>query len=159
MKIEKKTIFVCHRQNSILLQSLQTEVSPFLKCFRFDRAIPRNYKVPLIISNFRLGTCINFWDRIIFQILFARSVLGGPGFILYFNAEFPDPFYADFFVMLLTAVNGKQQICDQSGEYLDHKTILASGNQMVDTEVTFPPSKEYLYVPSKLVNMSNLLCC
>jgi len=61
--------------------------------------------------------------------------------------------------VLLTAVNGKQQICNQSGEYLDHQTILASGNQMVDTKVAFPPSKEYLYVPSEFVNMSNFLCC
>jgi hypothetical protein len=30
---------------------------------------------------------------------------------------------------------------------------------MVDSEMAFPPAKEYLYVPSELVNKSNLLCC
>ena len=30
---------------------------------------------------------------------------------------------------------------------------------MVDTEVAFPPAKEYLYVPSELVNKGNLICC
>ncbi len=88
----------------------------------------------------------------------VRSVPGAPGFVLYFSTEFPDSFYADFFVVLLTAIDGKQEIGDQP-EVFGPLTILASGNQMVDSEVAFPPSKEYLYVPSELVNKSNLLCC
>jgi hypothetical protein len=30
---------------------------------------------------------------------------------------------------------------------------------VVDTEVAFPPCKEFLYLPSEFVNESNLLCC
>jgi len=56
-------------------------------------------------------------ESCIFSNLARRSVLGGPGFVLYFNGEFPDLFYADFFVVLFAAVNGKQQVSDQAGEY------------------------------------------
>ena len=47
-------------------------------------------------------------------------VVGDAGLILYLDAKFPDPFYADFFVVLFTAINGKQQVGDQASEYLDH---------------------------------------
>jgi hypothetical protein len=35
-------------------------------------------------------------------------------FILYLNAKLPDPFYADFFVVLFTAINGKQKVGNQA---------------------------------------------
>ncbi len=60
--------------------------------------------------------------------------------------------------MLFTAINGKKQVGNQAGEYLHHEAIFASGHQMVEPEVTFPPGKEFLYVPSELVNESNLPC-
>jgi hypothetical protein len=82
---------------------------------------------------------------------------GDADFILYLDAKLSDSFDADFFVVLFTAINSKQQIGDQAGEYLNHEAILASGNQMVDFEMAFPPGKELLYVPSEFVNEGNLL--
>ena len=86
-------------------------------------------------------------------------VVGDAGLILYPHPKSLDPSYADFFVALLAAVNGKQEVDDQSGKYLDHQAILSSGNQMVDSEVMFPLRKDFPYVPSEPVNKSNLLCC
>jgi len=57
-------------------------------------------------------------------------LVGASGLVLYLDANFPDPFNADFFVVLLTAIDGKQEVGDQAGKYLDHQAILASGNQM-----------------------------
>ena len=47
-------------------------------------------------------------------------VVGDTGLILYLDTKFPDPFYTDFFVVLLTAIDGKQKIGNQAGKYLDH---------------------------------------
>jgi len=60
----------------------------------------------VFLRNFRLGSFITF--------------PGDPDLVLYFNTESPNPFYADFFAVLLTAVNGKQQVRDQASEYLEH---------------------------------------
>jgi hypothetical protein len=81
------------------------------------------------------------------------------GLILYFDAKLSEPFYADFFVVLLPAIDGKQEVGDQAGKDLHHWAILSPGDQMVDSEVAFPPCKEFLYVPSELVNESDLLYC
>ena len=90
--------------------------------------------------------------NIYLKILTGYTVVGNAGLILYLDAKLPDPFYADFFVVLLTAIDSKQEVSDQAGKYLDHQSILASGNQMVDFEMAFPPGKEFLDVPSELVN-------
>ena len=47
-------------------------------------------------------------------------VVGNPSLILYLDTKFPDPFNTDLFVVLLTAIDGKQEVSDQAGEYLDH---------------------------------------
>ena len=36
-------------------------------------------------------------------------VVGASGLILYLDTKFPDPLYADFFVVLLRAIDGKQK--------------------------------------------------
>ena len=41
-------------------------------------------------------------------------VVGDAGLILYLDTKFPDPFYADFFIVLLTAIDGEQEIGDQA---------------------------------------------
>ena len=46
--------------------------------------------------------------------------IGDAGLILYLDTKFSDPFYADFFVVLLMTINGKEEVGDQAGEYLDH---------------------------------------
>ncbi len=79
--------------------------------------------------------------------------------ILYFDAKLSDPFYADFFVVLLPAIDGKQEVGDQAGKDLHHGPIISPGDQMVDSEVAFPPCKEFFHVPSELVNESDLLYC
>ncbi len=58
--------------------------------------------------------------------------------------------------MVFMAVNGKQQIGDKASQDLYHQAVLASCNQVVDAQVTFPPGKEVFDVPSKLINFSDL---
>jgi len=40
--------------------------------------------------------------------------IGDTCLVLYLDAKLSDPFYADFFVVVLTAINGKQEIGDQA---------------------------------------------
>ena len=80
-------------------------------------------------------------------------------FVVYLNAQFPNPFYADFFVVLLMAMDSQQEISNQPGKNLHHKAILAPGNQMVNSEVAFPPCEEFLDIPSEFVNKGDLFCC
>ena len=61
----------------------------------------------IILSNFRLGTCITIWNLVIFKIWPGHVAAGNAGLILYLDTKFPDPFYADFFIVLLTAIDGK----------------------------------------------------
>ena len=56
----------------------------------------------------------------IFKIWSDYTAAGDADFMLYLDAKLPDPFYADFFVVLFTAINGKQQVSNQTSEYLDH---------------------------------------
>jgi len=56
----------------------------------------------------------------IFKVWFDNTATGDADFILYLDAKPPDPFYAGFFIVLFTAINGKQQVGDQASEYLDH---------------------------------------
>ena len=76
------------------------------------------------VINFRLGICITVGNIVIFKIwlkFWARYiVIGDAGLILYLDTKLPDPFYANFFIMLLTAINSKQEVGDQPGKYLDH---------------------------------------
>ena len=44
------------------------------------------------------------------KIWSGYMLVGDAGLILYFDTKFPDPFYADFFVVLLTAMDGKQKV-------------------------------------------------
>ena len=53
-------------------------------------------------------------------------IVGDAGLILYLDTKFPDPFYADIFVVLLTAIDGKQEVGDRAGKYLDHKKLCES---------------------------------
>ena len=41
-------------------------------------------------------------------------VVGDEGFILNLDTKSPDPFYADFFVVLFTAIDNKQEVDDQA---------------------------------------------
>ena len=70
--------------------------------------------IPRRNSNFRLGICITFWDFIIFRICPEHAATVDAGLIVYLDAKFPDPFYTDFFVVLLTAIDGKQEVGDQA---------------------------------------------
>ena len=50
----------------------------------------------------------------------GQMAIGDAGLILYLDAQLSDPFYADPFVVLLTTVDGKQEICNQAGNDLYH---------------------------------------
>ena len=56
------------------------------------------------------------WPR----IWIGHMAIGTAGLILYLNARLSDPFYADSFIVLFTAIDGKQEISDQAGKYLYH---------------------------------------
>jgi hypothetical protein len=46
-------------------------------------------------------------------------------------------------------IDGQEQICDETAEYLSNQSIRASGDHMIDIEVLLPPSEEFLDVPAK----------
>ena len=58
---------------------------------------------------------------------------------------------------MFMAINGQQKISDQSGKYLNHQAVFCSGNQMIDSEMTFPPAKKCFDVPAELICLGNLL--
>ena len=58
----------------------------------------------------------NIW----LKIWTGYIVIGDAGLIVYLDTKLPEPFYADFFIMLLTAIDGKQEVGDQPGKYLEH---------------------------------------
>jgi len=62
-----------------------------------------------------------------------------------------------FFVVMLATINGKQQIGDKAGKNPYHEAILATGNQVIDLEVTLAPGKEFLDVPSEFMDEGSLL--
>ncbi|NQT56502.1 MAG: hypothetical protein HQ551_09765 [Desulfobacteraceae bacterium] len=41
-------------------------------------------------------------------------VVGDAGLILNLDSKFPDPFYADFFIVLVTTIDSNQEIGDQA---------------------------------------------
>jgi hypothetical protein len=61
--------------------------------------------------------------------------------------------------VLLPAVNGQQQIGDETSKNLNHETVFASGNQVIYLEVAFPPDEESLYVPAKFINLGHFFSC
>ena len=63
------------------------------------------------------------------------------------------------FLVLLTAIDGRQEAGNQSGKCLDNQAVIPSGNQMSDLEMAFPPCKESIHVRSELVNKSDLFWC
>ena len=57
------------------------------------------------------------------------------------------------------AINGQEQIGDQPGVDLHHQPIPASGDQVVNLQVSFPPCEELFDFPSELIYFGNLLGC
>lgn len=57
--------------------------------------------------------------------------------------------------MLLPAIDGQQQIGDETTKYLNHEAVFASGNQVIHLEVAFPPAEEGLYVPAQFINLGH----
>jgi hypothetical protein len=57
---------------------------------------------------------------VVFKIKSDYTAAGNADSILYLNVKLVDLFYAYVFVVLFTAINGKQQFGDQASKYLDH---------------------------------------
>jgi len=55
--------------------------------------------------------------------------------------------------MVFVAINGKKQIGDKTSKDLNHQTIFASCNEVVNLQVTFPPGKKAFDFPSELINL------
>jgi hypothetical protein len=76
---------------------------------------------------------------------------------LYRIPQFFDPLHIHPLAMLFGTVNSHEQVCDQASKDLDHNSISASRNEMVNVETLFPLSKEFLNFPSQLVDGKTLL--
>ena len=57
---------------------------------------------------------------------------------------------------MLVAVDGQQQIGDQASQNLNHQAVGTACNQVVDFQVSFPPSEEIFNVPAQLVSLGDL---
>src|SRR5665648_959297 len=57
---------------------------------------------------------------------------------------------------MLMAINGQQEIGDESAKNLHHKAIGASGNQGIDVQVLFPPAEEFFDLPAQFIDQSNV---
>lgn len=58
--------------------------------------------------------------------------------------------------MLLMAVDCEEKAGDESREDLNHKAMLASGYQVVNFEVPFPPGEKFLDIPAQFINLGDL---
>lgn len=47
-------------------------------------------------------------------------VFGDAGLTLYLDTKFPDSFYSYFFIVMLMAIDSKQEVGDQPGKYRYH---------------------------------------
>jgi len=77
---------------------------------------------------------------------------------LIFNSgpQLSGPSDGDFFLEVLMAIDGQQQIGDQARQDLDHEAVGTACNQVIDLQVPFPPGKEILDIPSQLVRLGDL---
>ena len=57
---------------------------------------------------------------------------------MYRISQFSDPLHIHPLAMLFGTVNSHEQVCDQAGKDLDHNSISASRNEMVNVETLFP---------------------
>ena len=60
--------------------------------------------------------------------------------------------------MLLLTVNSQQKVGDETGKYLYHQPIPASGKKMIYVEIPFPPGEKRFDVPAELISKSDLHC-
>ena len=79
---------------------------------------------------------------------------GDAEFVLDFNPKLPHSFDGNRLAMVFMAVNGKQQIRNEARQNLNHQAVLTSCNQMVNSQMAFPPGKEVFDVPSELIDLS-----
>ena len=54
------------------------------------------------------------------------------------------------------AIDGQQEIGNESPEDLHHETIRASGDQGIDIQVLFPPPEEFFDLPTQFINQGNV---
>lgn len=59
--------------------------------------------------------------------------------------------------MVFVTINCKEQIDNKPSKYLHHQPILASCNEVVNSKMTFPPSKKVFDFPSELIDFSELV--
>jgi hypothetical protein len=71
-----------------------------------------------------------------------------PGLIQNIASKLPDPANADRLVEPFAAIDRQEQICNEFGQNLDLETIWASGEDMMDPEVTLLPSEENFQTPA-----------
>jgi len=83
-------------------------------------------------------------------------IIQNPRFILDVDPQFSDSVDADSFLEMLMAINGQQEIGNESPEDLHHEAIGAAGNQGIDVQVLFPPAKEFFDLPTELINQGNI---
>ena len=106
----------------------------------------------LFFSIVRLRNCS--WVQTLFLRAGSRfeCVSATPAFqgvlILDAESQFPDSLDADGLLVFLPAVNGEQQVGDESRKNLHHQSVTAAGEDVIDLQMSFPPSEEGLDAPS-----------
>ena len=73
--------------------------------------------------------------------------------ISYFDAQLSDALYADFFPVLLMAINSKEQICYKAHKYLDHQAMLASCNKVINLNGKNRDNRPNYLEPSQLFTL------
>ena len=68
-------------------------------------------------------------------------------FVPDFDSQPSDTIDTDIFLMLFLAVDGKEQVCNESAKNLRHQAMGTAGYQVVHLEVLFPPAEKDFYIP------------
>src|SRR5512136_656332 len=79
-------------------------------------------------------------------------------FVTNIDSQLSDTIDTDLLPVLFMAIDGEEQIGDETSEYLRHEAVSTAGDQMIHIEMLFPPTEEDLYIPAELVNESDILC-
>jgi len=87
-----------------------------------------------------------------FDITYILSICGCRlQFVLDLRSQLSHSFDGDLFVVVLMAVDGKQQVGYQSCKDLNHKTVFAPCNQVIYLQVPLPPGEEVFNIPPEFI--------
>ena len=77
----------------------------------------------------------------------------------YVPSELSQIFDTRFLSISLVEIDYQQEIGHQSREQLHQNAVWISGNEVIDLEMFFPPSKERFDLPAERIDESDLFRC